>query len=218
MLLLAAALVAAGPSAVPTTQASRVPVVLTSRNWHLAQRGYWLVKFHAPWCGHCKRMAPAYKSVAEHFHSLDAEPAVHIGKVDGTKEPDIQSKFGVQGYPTLLLLKNGKKAATFSGERNFEGIAAFVRKHAKQRAREDGGADAPAKGGRRGGATKRAPGARALAKSTRRLWEKMRKKTFGALTEHRPVDVGMGAFAVASSLAFGLFIMIVFTAPRATRS
>ena len=41
---------------------------------------------------------------------------------------------------------------------------------------------------------------------------------FGALTEHRPVDVGMGAFAVASSLAFGLFIMIVFTAPRATRS
>lgn len=64
-----------------------------------------LVKFYAPWCGHCKNLAPTYDTLAEAMASRKDE--VVIAKVDADKHRDLGSRFGVQGYPTLKWFPKG---------------------------------------------------------------------------------------------------------------
>ena len=64
--------------------------------------GWTLVKFYAPWCGHCKKMAPDYAAVAAEFSDT---PGVGIAKVDCTVESETCGDQGVTGYPTLFLFK-----------------------------------------------------------------------------------------------------------------
>jgi protein disulfide-isomerase-like protein len=65
-----------------------------------------LVEVYAPWCGHCKSLAPVYESVALAFAD---EPRVVIAKIDGTKNDfDLHP---VQGFPTLVFFPAHSKAA-----------------------------------------------------------------------------------------------------------
>eukprot|EP01041_Mallomonas_annulata_P005569 gene5569-11210_t len=57
-----------------------------------------LVEFYAPWCGHCKALAPIYERVAAIF---EGEKNVVLAKVDATDETDLAQRFDVSGYPTI---------------------------------------------------------------------------------------------------------------------
>ena len=56
-----------------------------------------------------------------------------VAKVDCTsddnKNKDLCSEQGVNGFPTLHLYKDGKKAEEFNGKRTIEALEAFVEKH-----------------------------------------------------------------------------------------
>ena len=58
-----------------------------------------LVEFFAPWCGHCKKLAPVYEDLAFNFEH--AKDKVQIAKVDADAERELGKRFGVQGFPTL---------------------------------------------------------------------------------------------------------------------
>jgi len=60
----------------------------------------------APWCGHCKQLAPEYESAAQHLSETESE--IKLGKVDATIESDLAEKFGIRGYPTLKFFKGGE--------------------------------------------------------------------------------------------------------------
>jgi protein disulfide-isomerase-like protein len=49
-----------------------------------------LVEFYAPWCGHCKQLAPTYDKLATVFKQ---EPEVVIAKIDADKYKDLASKY-----------------------------------------------------------------------------------------------------------------------------
>lgn len=83
------------------------------------------VKFYAPWCGHCKSMAPAYSRVAERFKNED--PAVPIAKVDVTKEEKLGADYGIEGFPTLKIFINGNPI-NYDGGREEEEIFSYVKK------------------------------------------------------------------------------------------
>ena len=84
-----------------------------------------LLEVYAPWCGHCKSLAPAYEEVAKNYAK---NPDVVIAKMDGTANEveDLQ----VDGFPMLKLYPSGKanpeNAATYEGERAAAEIIAFV--------------------------------------------------------------------------------------------
>lgn len=83
-----------------------------------------LLKFYAPWCGHCKKLEPIYKSLAE---SLAVNQKLKFYEVDGTKN-DIEGH-QINGFPTLKFFPGKDKAnpITYSGERNEEEIANFLK-------------------------------------------------------------------------------------------
>ncbi|KAJ1975047.1 hypothetical protein H4R34_004485 [Dimargaris verticillata] len=65
-----------------------------------------MVEFFAPWCGHCKNLAPAYDKVATDVYGIAKVGAVDCD--DQTNAP-ICSQYGVRGFPTLKLFPAKRK-------------------------------------------------------------------------------------------------------------
>lgn len=57
-----------------------------------------MVMFHAPWCSHCKDLAPIYEKVAPEF-----KKKVNIAKVDCVANDALCKQNFVRGFPTLKL-------------------------------------------------------------------------------------------------------------------
>ncbi|XP_030839744.1 ER calcistorin isoform X1 [Strongylocentrotus purpuratus] len=81
-----------------------------------------LVEFYAPWCGHCKQLAPIYEELGEHFKERED---VVIAKVDSTKN-EVEDAV-VRSFPTLKFWKKGEnEMVDYSGDRTLEAMIQFV--------------------------------------------------------------------------------------------
>lgn len=91
----------------------------------IGDHGLALVEFFAPWCGHCKRLAPEYELAATRLKGT-----VPLVKVDCTSNSNICSKYGVNGYPTLKIFRDGEESGPYDGPRTADGIVSFLKKQA----------------------------------------------------------------------------------------
>jgi protein disulfide isomerase family A protein 3 len=109
-------------------------IVLNDNNFDkvIAQHELLLVEFYAPWCGHCKALEPKYTEAAKLLAQDDATKNVRIAKLDADGEKKSGGRFGISGFPTIKLFRNGEVAEDFDGERTAEGIVAFMKKKAAE--------------------------------------------------------------------------------------
>ncbi|KAH6663227.1 hypothetical protein B0J14DRAFT_609596 [Halenospora varia] len=95
----------------------------------IAQSNYTsIVEFYAPWCGHCKNLQPAYEKAAQSLAGLAKVAAVDC---DEEANKPFCGKFGVQGFPTLKIIKPGKTPGKpivedYNGPRTAKGIVESV--------------------------------------------------------------------------------------------
>ncbi len=69
-----------------------------------------LVDFWAEWCGPCKAIGPSLEEIAD-----EMAETVTVAKLNIDENPDIASKLGVRGIPTMMLFKDGEVASVKVG-------------------------------------------------------------------------------------------------------
>jgi protein disulfide-isomerase-like protein len=72
----------------------------------------WIIEYYAPWCGHCRQLAPKYRKVAEALHGV-----VRVAAVNCDKEKALCQQHGIKGYPTIKGFKEGK-LVEYRGDRS----------------------------------------------------------------------------------------------------
>ena len=77
-------------------------IVLTDANFEAKLKdpdATWLLEFYAPWCGHCKEMAPAFEQAATELKGV-----AFVGKCDVTANERARFKFGVNAFPGIMVI------------------------------------------------------------------------------------------------------------------
>ena len=83
-------------------------VELNEKNFEeKTKSGLKLIEFYTTWCMYCKNQ----RIELEDLKGSD----MWIGIVDGDESPNLVQKFGIKGFPSFILLKNGEKIAEFVG-------------------------------------------------------------------------------------------------------
>jgi protein disulfide-isomerase A1 len=103
-------------------------IELTDSNFDSAIRSYeyLLIEFYAPWCGHCKALAPEYEKAAEFLSKLDKP--LYLAKVDCDANRSLTDRFAIEGFPALKLYKKGEYIDYNAGRKAEDIIAWYTKK------------------------------------------------------------------------------------------
>ncbi|KLJ13380.1 protein disulfide-isomerase A1 [Blastomyces silverae] len=83
-----------------------------------------LAEFYAPWCGHCKALAPEYETAATELKAKN----IALAKIDCTTEGELCQEHEVEGYPTLKIFRGLDNVKQYSGPRKSGAITSFMTK------------------------------------------------------------------------------------------
>lgn len=93
-------------------------------------RGY-LIKFHAPWCGHCRHFEPIYESIAKEVEELsltdDDLKNIRVVRIDATVYSNVANYYDIHGFPTVKFIR-GSQIISYENERTKSAVMDFLRR------------------------------------------------------------------------------------------
>lgn len=108
-------------------------LVLTDENYDFAIKKYpfMMIDYYAPWCGHCKKLAPEYSKAAEILKNGPAK----LAKVDCTKNKQIAQKLSIRSYPTIIF-NSKQERIKYSGKRTAKDISDWIKEQISHNSKE----------------------------------------------------------------------------------
>jgi thioredoxin 2 len=91
-----------------------------------------LVDFWAPWCGPCRMVSPVVEQMGREYAGR-----LKVVKLDIDEAPAIAARYGVQGIPLLVVIKNGQEADRVVGAVPAERLRGMLARHVTQPAATD---------------------------------------------------------------------------------
>lgn len=90
-----------------------------------SKKGYWVILYYANWCPHCQTMKPEWKKFGNKY---EYDTQINVAEVESQFLEEIgdEHKSRVQGYPTVMLAKNGKSIAGHEGPRTADSFDEFA--------------------------------------------------------------------------------------------
>ena len=106
--------------------------------------GIVIVEFYAPWCGHCKALAPEYEKAASILNGV-----VKVVAVDATQNEKLAQQYQIQGFPTIKVFGADKKSPMdYQGPRTADAIVTEGMKSANKLVKDrKGGKSSKSSGG-----------------------------------------------------------------------
>ena len=83
-----------------------------------------LVDFWAEWCGPCKQLSPILEEISNEMNDK-----VFFAKHNIDEQPNMPTKYGVRGIPTMLLFKGGELKATKVGVTTKSNIISWIKEN-----------------------------------------------------------------------------------------
>lgn len=121
------------PVSVDEIRSSELAVPLTIDNFdELTADKFAFIKFYAPWCPHCKSIAPAWNELAKYYQELPENDSIIIGSIDCTNSPkgkELCARFKIMGLPTLLYgdaSSGGIYLEEYGGDKRFDELKSFA--------------------------------------------------------------------------------------------
>lgn len=115
--------------------------VLTPQNFDsvVGHDKFALVEFYAPWCGHCKSLAPTWEKLATIFKN---EESVVIANVNADTHKDLAEKYDIRGFPTIKWFqRDSKDGEKYESGRDIADLVKFVNEKAGTKRTVDGRLD-----------------------------------------------------------------------------
>lgn len=107
-----------------TSESDNGLYTLTAENFDRhVEMGLHFVKFYAPWCSHCRKLAPTWKALAE-FHKDSVD--VTVAKIDCTTEGKKCNEHNIHAFPTLKLFKDGREVDNYDGSRSLDDLKNYL--------------------------------------------------------------------------------------------
>tara|TARA_B100001765_G_scaffold149495_1_gene95771 strand:+ start:102 stop:422 length:321 start_codon:yes stop_codon:yes gene_type:complete len=83
-----------------------------------------IIDMWATWCSPCLQLSPLLEEI-----SVEMKDQIIIGKHNIDEQPNMPTKYGVRGIPTMLLFKDGELKATKVGATTKSNIVSWIKEN-----------------------------------------------------------------------------------------